>query len=259
MPLTPRAREKTAFPTPEGLFQYCVLPFGVHEAPATFQRLMYQVLRPHHEYAAAYIDDLIVHSADWQTHLDQLEEVHGALWKAGLTANLQNAGLFQIAQARNEKAGENLPGIGRVSPSIYSPICHHSCPLHKDTGKNQTNKVQWTEEMEQAFSALCTSPVLATPDFSKQFVVQTDASEVGKGTVLSQIQDCTDHPILFISRKLLKHERNYATIDKEALAIKWALGKLQYYLLGREFLLVTDHAPLKLMASNKSQNACVTS
>ena len=67
--------------------------------------------------------------------------------------------------------------------------------------------------------ALCSGPVLATPDFSKQFVLQTNASQVGVGAILSQIQDCTEHPIMFISRKLLKHEHNYATVEKEGLAI----------------------------------------
>ena len=117
-------------------------------------------------------------------------------------------------------------------------------------------------ETETAFqqlkAILCTGPVLATPDFTKQFVLQTDASEVGIGAVLSQVQDNIEHPLMYVSRKLLKHERNYATIEKEGLAIRWALGKLQHYLLGREFMLVTDHAPLKWMATHKSNNARIT-
>ena len=69
VPLTPRAREKTAVSTPDGLYHYRVLPFGIHGAPATFQRLMDQVLKSHHQYAAAYLDDIVVHSPDWETHL----------------------------------------------------------------------------------------------------------------------------------------------------------------------------------------------
>ena len=63
---------------------------------------------------------------------------------------------------------------------------------------------------------------------------------------------------MYISRKLLPNEKNYSTVEKEALAIKWALDKLRYYLLGREFTLVTDHAPLKWMATAKDSNARVT-
>ena len=87
VPLTRTAREKTAFTTPGGLYQYTVLPFGVHGAPATFQRMMDQLLRPHQAYAAAYIDDIIIHSDSWDVHVRQLRAMLGELRKAGLTAN----------------------------------------------------------------------------------------------------------------------------------------------------------------------------
>ena len=82
VPLTRTAREKTAFATPGGLYQYTVLPFGVHGAPATFQRMMEQLLRPHQAYAAAYIDDIIIHSASWDVHLRQLWAVLAELRRA---------------------------------------------------------------------------------------------------------------------------------------------------------------------------------
>ena len=75
---------------------------------------------------------------------------------------------------------------------------------------------------------------------------------------MSQIRAGEEHPITYVSRKLLPNERNYSTVEKEALAIKWCLEKLRYYLLGREFTLVTDHAPLKWMAGAKNTNAQVT-
>ena len=87
VPLTPQAREKTAFATSDGLYQYRVLPFGVHGAPATFQRLMDRVLRPHQQYAAAYLDDIVVHSETWKDHVSQVEAVLQALREAGLTTN----------------------------------------------------------------------------------------------------------------------------------------------------------------------------
>ncbi len=73
VPLTDQAKEKTAFSTPDGLFQYRVLPFGVHGAPPTFQRMMDQLHRPHQEYAAAYLDDIVVHSADWSSHTSHVQ------------------------------------------------------------------------------------------------------------------------------------------------------------------------------------------
>ncbi|XP_038867501.1 AMP deaminase 2-like [Salvelinus namaycush] len=87
IPLTPRAKEKTAFATPDGLFQYTVMPFGLHGAPATFQRLMNKVLKPHQAYAAAYLDDVGIYSPDWESHLPRVQAVLDALRKAGITAN----------------------------------------------------------------------------------------------------------------------------------------------------------------------------
>ena len=84
--------------------------------------------------------------------------------------------------------------------------------------------------------------MLITPDFAFPLIVHTDASEVGLGGVLSQIRVGEEHPITYISQKLLPNERNYSMVEKESLAIKWTLDKLRYYLLGREFSLVTDHA-----------------
>ena len=77
-------------------------------------------------------------------------------------------------------------------------------------------------------------------------MLQTDASEVGLGSALSQIHNGMEYPVTFVSRKLLPHKKNYVTIDKECLAVK-----LLHYLRGCEFALVTDHAPLKWMAHNK--------
>ena len=128
-------------------------------------------------------------------------------------------------------------------------------PLNELTRKALPDRVRWTETAETAFGALCCKPVLITPDFSLPLIVHTDASEVGLGGVLSQVRAGEEHPITYISRKLLPNERNYSTVEKEALAIKWTLDRLRYYLLGREFTLVTDHEPLRWMAAAKDTNA----
>uniref|UniRef100_A0A8C5CZT0 ribonuclease H n=1 Tax=Gadus morhua TaxID=8049 RepID=A0A8C5CZT0_GADMO len=93
VPLAPEAREKTAFATPDGLFHYRKLPFGLHGAPPTFQRLMDRVLRPHRGYAAAYIDDIVIHGSEWDTHVKQVSAVLQALREAGLTANTKKCQL----------------------------------------------------------------------------------------------------------------------------------------------------------------------
>ncbi|CAM4582851.1 unnamed protein product [Caretta caretta] len=105
--------------------------------------------------------------------------------------------------------------------------------------------VKWSDAAEGASAdlrtALCCHPVLITPDFKKEFILQTDASEVGLGAVLSQMAGEEEHPILYLSRKLLPREQKYAVVEKECLEVKWAMETLRYYLLGRRFTLVTDH------------------
>ncbi|KAI2667414.1 Retrovirus-related Pol polyprotein from transposon 17.6 [Labeo rohita] len=100
--------------------------------------------------------------------------------------------------------------------------------------------------------------VLRAPDFNCPFLLQTDASDTGLGAVLSQVRDGEEHPVMYISRKLTPAETRYAAVEREVLAIKWAVLELRYYLLGRRFTLMTDHAPLQWMASAKDTNARVT-
>ena len=96
-----------------------------------------------------------------------------------------------------------------------------------------------------------------SPDFTRRFVVHTDASDVGIGAVLAQTVDDQEHPVAYASRKLLPRERRYATVEKEGLAVKWAILKFAPYLLGRTFTLVTDHRPLSWIAHHSSANARV--
>ena len=145
VPLTRTARVKTAFATPGGLYQYTVLPFCVHGAPATFKRMMDQILRPHRAYAAAYIDDIIIHSASWDIHLRQLRAVLAELRRAGLTTNPTECRLgleetlnlgYQVGRgnvrpqeskvAHHQETGEIIPGPGRILPEIYPRLRHSS-------------------------------------------------------------------------------------------------------------------------------------
>ena len=98
-------------------------------------------------------------------------------------------------------------------------------------------------------------PVLIVPDFSKSFVVQTDASNVGIGAVLTkQGPDCQEHPVAFASRKLKPRKQNYTVVEKECLAIVWALQFFYPYLYGQHFVVETDHQPLTWLQRMKNQN-----
>jgi hypothetical protein len=103
-------------------------------------------------------------------------------------------------------------------------------------------------------NALCSERILRNPDFSLPFVLQTDSSDYGLGAVLSQNFEDGEHPITFISRKLSKAELNYSTIEKECLAIIYAVKKLDYYLYGRKFKMITDNNPLRWLNIMKPDN-----
>ena len=107
-------------------------------------------------------------------------------------------------------------------------------------------------------TALCGEAVLCAPNFALPFSVQADASDRGLGAVLTQQVGGTDRPVLYLSRKLSDREGRYSTIEKECLAIRWAVGTLRYYLLGRQFTLYSDHAPLQWLHRMKDANARIT-
>jgi phospholipid-translocating ATPase len=126
-------------------------------------------------------------------------------------------------------------------------------------GKNKKENVEWTEECDTAFHELkrklTEKPVLYAPDFSKEFIVQTDASEKGIGVVLAQkSKDNTDHPILYLSKKFTESEKKFGTTEKECAAIIYAIKKLRHYLDGQHFTIETDHNPLVFLKTNAGNN-----
>lgn len=288
MPLKPQDQEKTAFSKPSGLFEFTVLPFGLHGAPAMFQRLMNRVLSEHQAYSSAYLDDIVIYSPTWETHLHHCQLVFQALRAAGLhiSAKKSRAGFQKVkylgyilgnghiesqeekvraisqapfhATEKEVRAFLGLLGYYRRFIPQYSKL---SSPLTDLLKKNVKPKdlLHPPHEALQAFQnlkrAITSGPILQSPDFSKPFLLQTDASENGLGAVLSQVSsEGIEHPILFISQKLFPREQGYSIIEKECLAIKWAVDKLRYYLEGSHFLLNTDHAPLLWMSRKKGNN-----
>lgn len=289
VPLKPECKELTAFKTPFGHFQFRVLPFGLHGAPATFQRMMDQILQGTEMFAAAYLDDIIIFSQSWEEHLRHLQEVLKRIKTAGLTIRSDKCAL---AKAETQYLGYVL-GHGVVRPQVgkIEAIKNAERPVTKKqvrpflglvgwyrrfvpnfsaranvltnlTKKCHPNKVNWTMDCEMAFQdlkdSLCKEPVLQSPNFEQMFTVQTDASEHGLGAVLLQGEQGQLRPIAYISRKLLSRETKYSTVEKECLAVKWALDSLRYYLLGRKFRLETDHRALAWLGKMRDTNARIT-
>lgn len=246
-------------------------------APASFQRLVNDLLEGQEGHAVAYLDDIAVFSQTWEEHLIHVNSVLAKITGAGLTIKPEKCqlGMTEVQYLGHRVGGGTLrPEPDKVEAITAWPtpttkkqvmsflgtagyyrkfVPHYSTlakPLTDLTKKKLPLQVKWTPDTEQAFlalkSALASHPVLQAPDFKRRFIVQTDASNFGLGAVLSQVNESgEEHPVVFLSRKLLPREVAYATIEKECLALVWSLQKLQSYLYGRDFTIITDHNPLR--------------
>ena len=266
------------------------MPFGLKGAPATFQRMMDRVLHGLGEFAAAYLDDIVIHSSSWEEHLAHLRAVLERLRAAGLTAKprkwqfamaqcvylghvvgnglicpeqskMEAVEVFPVPETKKQvRSFLGLTGYYRKFIPNYVQI---AAPLTDLTRKNSATQVKWTSECNEAFKALkqllCSAPVLRSPDFTREFVLQSDASDRGVGAVLSQLDDeGDDHPVTFFSRKLLPREEKYSTIEKECLAIKLAVQTFRVYLLGAPFVIQTDYRSLEWLDKLKENNPRLT-
>lgn len=250
IPLEVNSREKTAFTVPNRpLYQFTVMPFGLCNAPQTMCRLMDKVI-PYHlkEQVFVYLDDLLLISDNFDSHVSLLSEVAQHIRKAGLTINISKS-KFCLREVRylgyivgngvlktdpgKVEAITNYPapktvrqlrrflgmtGWYRRFVSNYADVTHPLTDLLK-----KSKSFTWTDDAQKAFDMLkqklTTAPFLANPDFKKPFIVQCDASQNGVGAVLSQENDRGEEiPIAYMSQKLNKAQRNYSVTEQECLA-----------------------------------------
>lgn len=278
IPLDESSRSKTAFAVyGKGLFQFCVMPFGLANSPKTMVRLMDIVLNPAIvPYCFVFLDDIIVATPTFELHLKILKEVFNRLKDANLTVNLKKCEFCrpslkflgfivdrQGLRTDPEKVSAilNYPTpkttteikrlIGLVSwyrrfvkdfSSISSPI---NDLLH---GRKKGQPIVWSPEAERAFSEiksrLTSAPILASPDFSRPFVIQCDASDTGVGAVLYQECDGAEHPIAYASKGLTKAQRAYSVTEKELIGVLFGIEKFRSYVEGTHFVVETDHSSL---------------
>lgn len=268
-------RDKTAFVTRRGCFRYKVMPFGLTCAPSVFQRLVDLVLIGlTYISVLVYLDDIIVFSRDFDTHVSRLGEVLERLRKANLKLHPSKCHLFQrrvsflghvisekgiemqeekISVVRDWPVPRNITelrsflGLCSYYRRFVKNFSNIAAPLHRLQRKDAP--FVWTEEQETAFNqlkeALTTAPVLGMPREDGVFKVDTDASSVGLGAVLSQDQDGREVVIAYSSRSLSRAERNYDVTKKELLAVVFALKTFKQYVLERHFEIRTDHAALQ--------------
>ena len=243
-------REKTAFCTTEGLFQFRVMPFGLCNAPATFQRLMDLVLAGlQWSRCLVYIDDVIIVGKSFQEHLRNLQEVLQRLREAGLKLKPSKCIFFQSSVKylghvvsregvmadpdkvrkvatwpvpTSTKETQSFLGFASYYRRFIRDFAEIAKPLHRLTEK--TAPFNWTVECQAAFQELrqrlTSAPILAHPDFSQQFILDTDASDIGMGAVLSQVdREGRERAIAYGSRLLSKAERRYCVTRRELLAV----------------------------------------
>ncbi|UYV66855.1 hypothetical protein LAZ67_4003110 [Cordylochernes scorpioides] len=276
-------REKTAFITPDGHYQFNVLPFGLCNGPATFERLMDTVLRTHKwKICLCYLDDVIIFSEDLHSHLNRLKTILECLKTAGLTLNaskcrfaytkllilghvVSNEGIapdpekiISIRKFPTPRTVKDVRAFLRLC-SYYRRFIREfskvALPLHILTRENHS--FAWGKEQELSFNSLknkLISPeVLIHYDPNKPIGLHTDASDQGLGAVLVHLDENTkERPISYAGRTLQKAETNYSTTEKECLAIIWAIKKFRPYLYGKKFTIYTDHHNLCWMAKMKN-------
>lgn len=267
-------RDKTTFITRSGAWRFCVLPFGLKNAPSQFQRLMDMVMAGIlWEACIVYMDDLIIMAPTFELHLERLAAVFDRLLKANLKAKVSKCQLFKdqvsflghrisargvevcpekIRTIANWPRPQNLTelrsflGLSSYYRRFVEGFAKIAKPLHSLTEKD--TKFHWDWAQEEAFytlkEKLITAPILASPTDEGEYVLDTDASLVGLGAVLQQQQGEHLRVIAYGSRSLSKAERNYSTTKRELLAVVYGLKQYRQFLLGRHFKLRVDHAAL---------------
>ena len=276
------SKDKTAFITHVGHYEFNRCPYGLTHAPQAFQRLMSEVLEGCRDYANPYLDDILIHSKTIAEHEVHIRSVLGRLRLFNLKLKINKCTFLQeetkilgfVINEKGIKADEDkvkdirdIPApktvkqvrgfIGATSffRRFYNNYSKLAEPLIKITRKNA--KFEWTPECENSFQSLKSEltrlPYLCYPDMSRDFILYTDCSDSVLGGVLcqrTQVGDITteypnERPIYFISHKLNDTQRRYSTIEKECYAIFYCLSKLDHYLHNSKFVIRTDHEPLK--------------
>ena len=236
-----------------------VMPFGMKNSPATFQRLINMIITGL-DNCKAYIDDAAIYSEEWDQQIKTLRESFERLSKAKLINNLAKS---EFWHATITFLG-HVVGQGKVKPveAEVKAISDFPLPTYKRQlmrflgmagyyrkfhdnfsviAEPLTNllrkrtKFIWTNDCQKAFDILKAifknEPVLLAPNFAKELKLAVDASDTGAGSVLMQEDgNGVDHPVSYFSKMFNKHQKNYSTIDKECLSFILALQHFEVYL-----------------------------
>ncbi|CAH9085924.1 unnamed protein product [Cuscuta europaea] len=266
----PDDASKTAFRTHSGHYEYFVMPFGLCNAPSTFQAAMNEIFRPHlRVFILIFFDDILIYSRTKDQHLNHLQCTLSILAHHHFYIKPEKCFFLQI---KVEYLDHYISREGvQVDPRKIESMVRWPVPTNVTALRGflglmgyyrkfvqgygliaqpltrllKKGKFTWDSESTQAFEALkramTSTPVLALPDFTSEFVIETDASGMGVGAVLSQ----KGHPIAFMSKALGPENQVWSTYAKEMFAILEAIRTWRTYLLGQHFTIYTDQKSLR--------------
>lgn len=278
--IEPKDKEKTAFLTKYGSFQFRKMPFGMCNSPSTYSRAINLVMQGlTWKHMLAFLDDMLILGSDFNEHMRNLRMVFTRLREYGLRLKAKKCELCQhkveflgrvvsedglemgnsyADSIENWKKPKNIKGVERFLGFAnyhrqfiknYAKIAE---PLHRVTGKRP---FLWTGEQDQAFEqlklALKSPPVLSLPTKKGTFILDCDASNKAIGAELSQVQNGQERTIAYGSMVLSSEQRNYCTTRKELLAVIRFIRMFRHYLLGRRFIVRTDHHSLTWLMNFK--------
>lgn len=278
-------RCKTAFSTSSGHYEYIRLPMGLMNSGRTFQRLMNQILSKEiGKSCFVYLDDIVVYGRTLEEHNIRLNNIFKTLGAYDLRLQTEKCKLLKtevvylghlitskgiLPDPSKTECVKNFP-IPRKTRDIksflglvgyYRRFIQNFAEIAKPLTKQLRKEVRfkWDDNCQKAFEIfrekLISPPILQFPNFSREFIITTDASTFALGAVLSQGKVGQDLPVAFASRTMIDAETRYTTTEQEMLAVVWGIQQFRTYVWGQKFKIITDHQPLTWIFSVKDPSS----
>ncbi|UYV75361.1 hypothetical protein LAZ67_12003633 [Cordylochernes scorpioides] len=282
----PDSVEKTAFITNDGHYEFLVMPFGLKNAPSTFQRIIQHIIgNLLWNGVCNYQDDILIYSSTFKDHIELMKKIFDKLKENNIKLKLKKCSfakqeirylghiighnkikpdpektkaINEFPQPKTVKQVRQFLGLAGYYRKFIPKFSQIADPLTSLTRKNKLFK--WTTEVNKSFqelkSHLSTDPVLSTYDPSLPCKLYTDASKLGIGAILAQIgNDNQEHVISYYSGKLLPHQQNYSAFELECFAVVQSVEYFEVYLENNTFEVITDHSALEWLFNVKKPKA----
>ncbi|UYV73181.1 hypothetical protein LAZ67_10002104 [Cordylochernes scorpioides] len=278
----PDSVEKTAFITNDGHYEFLVMPFGLKNAPSTFQRIIQHIIgNLLWNGVCNYQDDILIYSSTFKDHIELMKKIFDKLKENNIKLKLKKCSfakqeirylghiighnkikpdpektkaINEFPQPKTVKQVRQFLGLAGYYRKFIPKFSEIADPLTSLTRKNKLFK--WTTEVNKSFqelkSHLSTDPVLSTYDPSLPCKLYTDASKLGIGAILARIgNDNQEHVISYYSGKLLPHQQNYSAFELECFAVVQSVEYFEVYLENNTFEVITDHSALEWLFNVK--------